>query len=268
MADTPENIYDNLLVTLRGEFIDEAEESLNNLELKLEALRAGKGDEKDAITQVRRVAHSLKGSSGVADFPLVTIVMHKLEDYLDDVKTLDKKHLDDIQIYLDKAREFSSVDVDQRSIESSALSRQLPEKRADGDEKKESAVAATAKPENKIQALMVTKEKTAGMLFERELRAVGLSVTTVRSSFQAIEMTVRTKPDIIFVSVVLDELTGVDIAAAISAMPTTKTIPIAILTSFERGHGELEGLPTSSHLVQKNHLKDDLAKLLKELKFT
>ena len=261
--NTPENIYDNLLATLRGEFIDEAEENHNNLDLVLENTRAGKEDSKDALMQVRRIAHSLKGSSGVADFPLVSLVMHRMEDYLDNVSELDEIIIDDLQVFLDKSREFSSLNIDQRSIDSAELSRQLPEKRIEGIGGREEAGADIQV--DIIEAMMVIKEKTSGLLFERELRAAGMRVTTVRSSFEAIEMAVRTKPDIVIVSGVLDELTGVDVASALKCMPKTSNISVALLTSFERGHSDLKGLPESVELIQKNNLKDDLLELLAKL---
>jgi len=263
MSNTPENVYDNLLGQLRGEFADEAEDQLNAMDILLENMRSGEVEAgEEQIKQIRRVSHSLKGSSSVADFPLVSLVMHRLEDYLSGVSKLSTNHLKDVQIYIDKAHKFSLLDFDQTSVSTADLSRELPEKRISGSD----APPTTISSNKIIEAMMVIKEKTAGLLFERELRAAGLRVTTVRNSFEAIEMTVRTEPDILIVSGVLDALTGVDVAAAISAMPTTSKIPVCLLTSFTKDHPDLKGLPDKVRLIRKSNLKEDLLETLNSLK--
>ncbi len=263
MSDTA-NAYDNLLDTLRGEFVGEAEDNLNEIEILLGNLRSGVENPKEAMIKIKRPAHSLKGSSSVAEFPLVTVIMHRLEDYIAPLKEITPEHIENIQIYVDKARECSLLDCDQKSISAADLARALPKRPSEG----EAAMPAEGKaaPARTIEALMVIKEKTAGMIFERELNKSGLHVTTVRSSFEALEMIVRTQPDLVLLSGVVDVLSGVDIACALAAMPATKHIPVCLLTSFERGHQDLEGLPDAIPLVRKNHLKDDLAATLKQYK--
>ena len=86
-----------------------------------------------------------------------------------------------------------------------------------------------------------------------------MRVTILQNSFQAIEMAVRTVPDYIIVSGVLDELSGIDLASAFSAMPTTQKIPVSLLTSMDANSHELKKLPPVVSLIRKNHFGDDLA---------
>lgn len=260
MNDKIASAYDNLLDTLRGEFMGEAEDNLNEIDILLGNLSSGVENPKEAMLKIKRPAHSLKGSSSVAEFPLVTVVMHRLEDYIGPLKEVTPKHIEDIRFYVEKAREYSDVQFDQKSISAAELARLLPKRPEEG------AAAATQAPAKKIEALMVIKEKTAGMIFEREFNKFGMHVTTVRTSFEALEMIVRTQPDIVLLSGVVDVLSGVDIACALKAMPATKNIPVCLLTSFEKGHNELEGLPDDVPLISKNRLKDDLASALKQYK--
>lgn len=252
--------YDNYAEQIRAEFVDEAEDNLNTVEIILENLRSGNEDPAEALNKIRRPIHSLKGTSSVADFPLVTVVMHRLEDYMSNIKQIEKPQIEDIQIYIDKARELSSLDVDQTDVSSADLVRQLPNKHIEGVE------APAELDQQIIEAFLVVHERTAGLLFERELRAAGLRVTTMRRSFEALEMAVRTQPDIIILSGVIDALTGVDVACALHAMPKTKHIPVCILTSFEREHHELAGLPEDVRLIQKSKLKENLLDTLKTYK--
>jgi HPt (histidine-containing phosphotransfer) domain-containing protein len=252
------NAYDDLLVYLRGEFVDESEDNLNSIEILLENVRSGQEQADTAINLILRPSHSLKGSASVADFPLVSVIMHRLEDYLSGLKTLTNEHIEAVQVFVDKAREYSSLSVDQHKISTADLVRILPDRHA-------TETAGNAAGEQRIvEAMMITREKTAGLIFERELRAAGLRVTTVRSSFEAIEMAVRTRPDLIICSGVLDILSGVDISCAMKAMPVTQDIPICLLTSFEKGHHELKGLREDVYLIQKTMLKDDLHHVLEK----
>ncbi len=251
--------YDELIERLRGEFVDEAEDQFNSIDILLENLRSGSTDEAEALVKIRRVAHSLKGSAGAVDFPLVALIMHRMEDYLGDAESLNEQQLADIQVYVDKAREYSSLDVNQESIQADSLVRMLPAQRAEG------AVdgADEAIPTDQIiEVMMVIKEKKAGMLFERELRAAGLRVTTVRNSFSALEMAVRTKPNLVIVSGVLDELSGIDVVSALHAMPKTKDTPVCLLTSFDNDHPELQGLSDTIVIIHKNHFHQDLDDIL------
>lgn len=253
--------YDELMTQIRNEFADEAEDNLNVIDVILGNIDSGVENGKDAIIKIKRPAHSLKGSSGVADFPLVTIIMHRLEDYLSGIQEIKKEHIPDIQEYISLAREYSDVKVDQRAISTADLVRKLPAKQGN-DKPGEQKV----QQKKDIEAMLVTTEKTAAAIFEREIRAHGVRVNTVKNSFQAIEMAVRARPNIIMVSGVLDVLTGVDVAAALHVMPTTSNIPVCLLTSFERGHPDLKGLPNDIELILKNHMKDDLDRVLKKFK--
>ncbi len=254
------NNYDNLLASLRGEFVEEAEDNLTSIEMLLENLRAGQEGGASAIDNIRRYAHSLKGSAGVADFPVVSMIMHRMEDYLSGAKELSEKQIDDVQVFIDRARDFSSLDIEQNKTASSELVRQLPNRHS-----KDSLDEMEGDAEQRvIEALMVTREKAAGQIFERELKEEGLRVTTVRSSFEAIEMAVRAKPNIIICSGVIDELSGVDLSCAIKSIPVTKDIPVCLLTSFEKGHHELEGLRDDVYLIQKSNLKEDLKNILEK----
>ena len=62
----------------------------------------------------------------------------------------------------------------------------------------------------------------------------------------------------------LDEISGIDLACAIGAMPLTQKIPSALLTSRDRDHDALRELSEASAVIKKggkfgNDLADALA---------
>jgi PleD family two-component response regulator len=106
-------------------------------------------------------------------------------------------------------------------------------------------------------------------IVERELVACGYRTSNVQSPFQAIEMAVRTQPDMVIVSGVLNELNGVDLANAFAAMPTTRDLKVAILTSYEYGHASLDNLPARVPIIRKGpQFGEDIADAFARLHIT
>ena len=68
---------------------------------------------------------------------------------------------------------------------------------------------------------------------------------------------------------VMPRVTGVDLACALAAMPTTKDIPVALLTSLESNHPDLAALPVNVGLIRRGvSFGDDLAHVLERFKIT
>ena len=84
-----------------------------------------------------------------------------------------------------------------------------------------------------LEILVVDTNKTAARIVERELANCGYRVTLVARSFEALELAIRTRPDMIIASGVLDEMSGIDLASALAVIQPTETIPFALLTSSD-----------------------------------
>ncbi len=250
--------YDSIFQQLRADFLDEAEDNLNDIQIQLEVLRAPDGNKEEALRSIQRAAHSVKGGAGVADFPLVGMIMHRLEDYLSELDEVQVAHVDAIEVFLREAGQYASPDVDQHAIRSSELVRRLPSHT-------QARVEAEGDVKPTMEVMLVIRDRISGRLFQRELNGLGLRTHCVRRSFEALEVAVRTHPDIIMLSGVMDVLSGVDMARALQSMKATEAIPLCMLTSFERDHHELEGLPESVRLIRKNHFKEDLHDALASL---
>ncbi len=71
----------------------------------------------------------------------------------------------------------------------------------------------------------------------------------------------------VLASAELDDISGIDLGCALSAMPRTKDIPFGLLTSYERGHKKLADLPeTAAILAKGSGFSDDLADALERFK--
>ncbi len=254
--------YDEILASLRVEFRDEAEDQLNILEVLIGNIESGVENAEDALIKIRRPAHSLKGSSSVAEFPLVTIIMHRLEDYLSSVTELKKSHLYDIGKYIDLARKYANPDFDQSSVSRAELVRMLPQKRSAAEA--DTIEGAAASPMREV--MLVSRDRVTAHFFERELRAQNLNVVVVTNPMEALQMAIQTQPELFVTSAELDgTLSGIDIVKALSVMNGTQKIKTCLLTSYDRTHAHLAGLSDEVLLMHKNNVKEELPSLLTKI---
>ena len=76
-------------------------------------------------------------------------------------------------------------------------------------------------------------------------------------------MILRTKPDLVVVSAVMPDLGGIDLAIGLAAMPETRNVSIAVLTSLDKDNELLQLLPKKVPIIRKGaSFGDDLANAL------
>lgn len=106
-------------------------------------------------------------------------------------------------------------------------------------------------------------------IVELELRACGFRVVTEPSTLSAIGTVIRTKPDLVIATAVMAGMSGIDLACALDAMPATRAIPIALLTSLDAADVQLRALPHNVPVIQKgDQFGEDLAIALAKLSIT
>ncbi len=244
---------------ITSEFRDEARDTLNEIDVMIGNVRSRLFSSADALATLRRDTHNLRIGSKAVGLTAAGLILHRLDDYLADLKELEPQHLDDVLAFADRIR--GTLEGESGSEEDlKSVTRALPTKKTFdiGD----------------IQILdqeimLVGPNRTASRLIERELQACGYRVVNVNRSFEALELAVQSRPDLVIAAAMLDRLSGVDLACALHAMPTTRGIPFALLTSFEWGHPELDGLPPTAALIRKGpKFGDDLAEALSRFGIT
>jgi len=223
-------------------------------------LRSKTVNVQDGIGQIRRDMLNVEMRGTPLEQPLIVIVAHRLGEYAGDLKDIDDAKLDDIQAFVDQIRSILDGNVEIGS--SAKVVRALPARTA------ASFNPADVKITN-VEVLLVIPDKSTLRIVERELAACGYRTSNVQSPFQAIELAVRTQPDLVIVSGVLNELNGVDLANAFAAMPATRDLKVAVLTSYEYGHASLENLPARVPIIRKGpQFGEDLADAFARLHIT
>ena len=234
------------------EFIEEANDVLGEFDIALSRMRPGA----DASADLRRFLGqftALRVQGRFYDRPLLDIAIQRLCCYIDDLTAPSEKQLADLHTY--SARLHDLLDGNTGSGGDTAeFARKLPVRLP-----KEMEHVA----QMDVEILLVEPNRTASKLVSRELRACGYRVTTIQNSIDALTYAIRTKPDMIIASAELDELSGTDLACALGAMPQTRKVPFAVLTSYDRSHKALTGLPESVAVLKKGaQFGDDLADAL------
>jgi CheY-like chemotaxis protein/HPt (histidine-containing phosphotransfer) domain-containing protein len=241
-------------VNLRQSFREESEERLAGMDGLIDAARDGTMPLAAALAQLRRDTHTLKGMGEASGFPLVSLVAHRLENYIDDLDAQPAEAaLDDIRVHVDQmARAMEEPASDDATI--AAVLRGLPMPRAFNPDEIEL---------RNVEALLVTSSRVVGRLVARELAACGIRAILTQSATEAFTLAIRMKPNLIITSATMAELPGTDLARALAAMATTHNIPVAILTSLDESELAKHGLPAGVPTIRTGApLSGDLAAVI------
>ncbi|RMF08088.1 MAG: response regulator [Alphaproteobacteria bacterium] len=236
---------------------DAVEDTLERMGEALAALRRGEG----GLTVFRKDAHNLKGLGAVFGFPGVAVFAHRLEDYMADLDKLDEAALGDLQCFLDRTAELAENAIDASGEEIARLVRALPVR------------GGSFEPDDievrDVEILLVAPRSTATRYVASELGACGYRVTTVQSPGEVLEYVVHARPDLVIVSAILERFEGIDLVCALRAMPSTRNLPVALLTSMDRGDERLRDLPREVPVLTKGaRFGDDVAEALSRLGIT
>lgn len=237
---------------LRAEMRLEARDAIAD---KLAALsRLATAADPTADDEFRRQVHSLKGLAATFGFSGIAIIAHRLEDFLATAPALKG----DVLIFLDRAQDALDGD-DVAVMDVAEVVRQLPVSR-------DTAFDPADLEVRHIEIMLVAPPAAASRYVADELRACGYRLVSVPKAMEAIDFAVHSQPDLVIVSAVLDRFDGIDLICALKAMPSTRHIPVALVTSFEAGSLPLKDLPLDVPILHKSPtFADDVAAALGKL---
>lgn len=247
----PDDPFENLRQTFR----EESEDRLGGMDKLIEQALEGRTAFETALRQLRRDTHTLKGMGDASGFPPVSMIAYRLEAYLDELDaTQAEVALLDIRAYVDAMADTISRHTPPDDDTIAAVLRGLPTPRS---------FNPTEVELRNVEALLVTSSRVVGRLVARELAACGIRAVLTQSPTEAFTLAIRTKPNLIIVSATMAELPGTDLARALTAMASTRRIPVAILTSFSEGELTKQGVPQGVATIRTGEpLSDDLAAVI------
>lgn len=238
----------DMVAGLLAEFVGESQERIADL-----IRRIPKGD---GLPELRRFIFDLAGQARNFGLGMLETVADQAQNYLTRIDKLDDQAIDDLGRYLDVILELLNGD---RSADGDIRQtvRDLPNRLG---------VEIDEKPEVRdIEVVLVMSHGTQQVFVERELRACGYRATVVPDTLKALAYAVRTKPDMMIISAVMPNLGGADLALALNAIPATRNIPLAVITSFDADDPQLKALPKAVSIIRKTSaFGDDLTKALQQ----
>jgi len=234
-------LNDELEERLRIEFVDDARDRLQSMYDTLRSLRAGRGTGNSAIGLVRLEAHNLKGMGTSFGYPTVSLIAHRLEDYLSGVVSLEGRLIDDALIFIDRIAEVVDRAEQPALAETNQIIRTLPVRYQ---------FDITDVEIRDVEVMLVTPSKVMAKKLCGELAACGFRPTTVYDPIESISHAVRLPPDFLIASLVMDGLSGLDLIRGLSAMSVTKHVPMALLTSMGLDNPALREVPDNVAVIR------------------
>jgi CheY-like chemotaxis protein len=117
-----------------------------------------------------------------------------------------------------------------------------------------------------VKILAVDDDATSLKIIEGILRSRGFQVFTAEDGPQAIEIASREKPDLIFLDLVMPEMTGFEVIVRLRKDPATKNIPIIVITAKTLSREERELLKSQTEIIMGKS-RFDKEVLLREVNF-
>jgi len=224
------------------EFVEETRDILGELDVIIGQLANGSEEGKRRFKKLLRDLSGLRGAGRYSGFPLLAVTVHRLYDYLAGLDVPSPEEVQDVLTFADVLNGILDGEISHDANDLSEFVRSLPVRRPfDVDDVEHLDV----------EIMVVEPQRATAHIIERELQNCGYRVVNVHSALDAIALAVRTRPDLVIASATLDELSGVDLACAFSTMPSTKSMPVALLTSFEKDDARLKDLPDDTMVIQK-----------------
>lgn len=242
---------DDLEDRLRMEFVDDARDRLEQMNATLADRVKGLRGDAETIGVLRLAANNFRGMGTSFGYPTVSLVAHRMEDYLSGLKRLDEKELVDAQIFIDRIAELVDRAEQPLLAETNRIIRALPVRYE---------FQVTDVDVRNVEIMLVTPSKVVAKKLGTELAACGFRTMTVTDPIESISLAVRVPPDMVIASMVMDGLSGLDLIRGLRAMSVTQHVPMALLTSLNLDHPSLKEIPYGVSVIRVGeHFGDDFA---------
>jgi len=223
---------ESALSRLKQDFIESSIEKLDDVDKIIDNIYNERGHRGDQFFQLQRDIHSIKGSAGTHGMNVVTLVAHRLEDYLEAVPRLNPEQWRAVQIYTDEIRHLIDLGNDPTPQQTEAILHRLPHAQ-------EPVSEFSDQKRKKVTILLVMPVGVQRKLIGQELAACGFDLSFTDRPVEAIRLIMELKPNAVLSNKEFATMSGVELANVLREIKITKTIPFALLTSSNISEREL-----------------------------
>ena len=234
---------DAILQRLRQEFIDSSLEFLDSIEQSVVAIEDPGTDASAQIEEIQRVVHTIKGQGATFDFPAVTRIAHRMEDYMEATAEWGSVMVKGLLKFVDELRAILESGVDPEEAALQAVLNRLPVNTLE---------VLNTQAHREVRALLIMPQSTQRKLVAQELAACGFHVMTASTPVKAIAAALATPPTVILATEVLEEMTGHELLGVFHQINKTRESHLALLTSEATELADHPGLPEGTVILHKS----------------
>jgi len=246
----------SIMEGLKDSFIETATEKLNILDDMIEVLRTDTDSSNDVMTDFRGQVHSLKGIGGTFGFPLISMICHRLEEYIETERTFSADEFDELQMFVDKIRQIIEIGDNPDDKESERTLAELPTP---------PDPAPTTAPVTEVKIILASPMATLRKMAEFFLSEQGCQVISTDSSVKAFQLAVENRPHLVISSVQMETMSGTDLGRAVAAVSLLKNTRVSLMTSSADAGDLSAGIPDEFSCIRTDHMEDDISEVLNAL---
>lgn len=241
------------------EVVEETRDVIAGFDVALQQARSG-GERAEILAKLRQDAFSIRTKVQTVSINGLAPLTQRLDEYVGNATEMSDTAIEDVQAYIDRIAALLDGEEIVEAKDVARVVREMPHMPAfDVND-----IVIT-----EVEVMVVMPQRSAARAVQRELVACGYRTSVVTNPLEAIGLIIETKPDLIISAMVMPRISGADLCCALAAMPATKDIPVAVLTSLELDHPDLANLPMTTGRIRRGaEFGDDLADVLQRFKIT
>lgn len=240
MADDPDLAM--ILADMRSEFIEGTNDRLDEADRAITDLLEGRGDWNNNLLEVKRIVHSIKGGGTTFGFPTVSMIAHALEDYLETAGAIERGEIEDAQFFIDRMREILDMGGNPDDETAAKLLEGLPTKKRRG---------AKVQTQSIGNVLLLMPKGLQRKIIGQELTSFGFRVSIAENVLSAIDRALALKPDLVVASMVLDRMSGADLAGIFGAVKALRKTKVLLVTAYDLDDHVLDEIPSNAKVIHK-----------------
>lgn len=229
------------LTRLKQDFIESSLEKLDDIDNIINLIYDQTGNRGELFFQLQRDVHSIKGSAGTHGLHLLTLVAHRLEDYIEAAARLNKKEWRNVQVYIDEMRKLVVSAEEPGNKERENILLCLPHAQTSANE-------ISHQTRKKITILIVIPAGVQRKLIGSELAACGFDLSFSDNPVEALSLIMDLKPNAVLSNQEFRNMTGLELANVLKVVKLTKNTPFALLTSSQIRKDQM---PKGMHIIKK-----------------
>lgn len=119
-----------------------------------------------------------------------------------------------------------------------------------------------------MKVLLIDDEMPIITMYQEKLAKEGFKILTANDGATGIQIAKAEKPDVILLDIIMPKINGLDVLKELKNEPTTKDIPVYLLTNIQEETGEDRGrsLGAAGYMFKAETEPGKLVKMLNELK--